>query len=86
MFRLGLPVALLAAAGALGADEPPVRVTTDTVAYCHALAARLAALPAAAAEPALSLAEQGRRLCDSGHPRTGIAKLRRALRAAHGER
>ncbi len=86
MFRFGLSAPLLVAAGALGAAEPPVRVTTDSVAYCQALATRLAALPAAAEEPALSLAEEGRKLCETGHPRTGIAKLRRALRAAHGER
>jgi hypothetical protein len=26
--------------------------------------------------------EEGRQLCRAGHPRTGIAKLRRALRVA----
>ncbi len=32
-----------------------------------------------------TLAEEGRRLCATGHVRTGIAKLRRAIRAAQPE-
>jgi hypothetical protein len=66
--------------------EAGVRVTTDSAGYCASLAARLAPLPAAAQEPARSLAAEGRRLCDAGHVRTGIAKLRRALRAANHQR
>ena len=31
------------------------------------------------------LAEDGMRLCDDGHPRTGVAKLRRAIRAAQAQ-
>ncbi|MCO6418271.1 hypothetical protein JYK14_19175 [Siccirubricoccus sp. KC 17139] len=64
------------------AAEPGPRLTTDTVEYCGSLAARLASLPAAEREPSRSLAAEGRRLCDTGHVRTGIAKLRRAVRAA----
>jgi hypothetical protein len=62
--------------------EPGPRVTTDTAEYCGNLAARLASLPAAEREPSRTLAVEGRRLCDTGHVRTGIAKLRRAVRAA----
>lgn len=62
--------------------EPVPHVITDTQEYCGRLAARVAALPAAAREPSRSLAAEGVRLCGSGHVRTGIAKLRRALRAA----
>lgn len=61
--------------------EQPVRVTTDSSAYCQELASRVASQPNAAAEPARSLAEEGQKLCDTGHVRTGIARLRRALRA-----
>ena len=35
-------------------------------------------MPAATREPSRSLTAEGVRLCDNGHVRTGIAKLRRA--------
>jgi hypothetical protein len=60
------------------------RVTTDSREYCVELAGRLAGLPRARAEPALSLAADGVRLCEEGHSRAGVAKLRRAIRAAQG--
>jgi hypothetical protein len=75
-FLLGL---LLPAAGL--ADQP-VRVTTDSLAYCGELAMRLSVQPGAEREPARSLAAEGQKLCSDGHVRTGIAKLRRAIRAA----
>jgi hypothetical protein len=78
-----LPAGLaLALAATPAGAEPSPRVTTDTREYCGTLAARVAQTPAAAREPSRSLAEQGVRLCGDGHVRTGIAKLRRALRAA----
>ncbi|MBX9748311.1 MAG: hypothetical protein K5Q68_01730 [Roseococcus sp.] len=67
------------------ADEAGPRVTTDNVEYCEALAARLAASPQPVAEASRDLGEEGRRLCANGHVRTGIAKLRRALRATRAE-
>ena len=80
-------VALLVAVGvmplpAAASPDGPVRVTTDSTAYCAELVSRLAEQPHSHAEPARSLAEEGQRLCGKGHVRTGIAKLRRALRAA----
>ncbi len=69
-------------AGATTAQAEVVRVTTDSAAYCGELSQRLSVTPHAEAEPARSLAEEGRRLCDNGYVRTGVAKLRRALRAA----
>ncbi len=60
--------------------DSPIRVTTDTAEYCGHLAARLSSQPAAARASVQSLADEGIRLCGTGHPRTGIAKLRRALR------
>ena len=72
---------LLAIALPALAEQTP-RVTSDTVEYCGSLAARIAVTPGAAREPSRSLAEQGVALCGNGHVRTGIAKLRRALRAA----
>lgn len=74
----GVAMLLASPAGA----EPTPRVITDTPEYCGALVARLATNPAAAQEPSRSLAAQGVELCGNGHVRTGIAKLRRALRAA----
>ncbi|HYF07564.1 MAG TPA: hypothetical protein VD970_08080 [Acetobacteraceae bacterium] len=65
------------------AEPAAVRVTTDTYEYCGILAQRLAMTPHGSEEPARSLAADGVRLCDNGHVRTGVAKLRRALRAAH---
>jgi hypothetical protein len=78
------PVILLALLVSTAA-EPSPRVTTDTPEYCNSLVARLAALPAARKEPSRSLAAEGKRLCGDGHVRTGIAKLRRAVRAAKAD-
>jgi hypothetical protein len=64
------------------APGQPLRVTTDDDAYCQVLLVRVSAAPAAANGPAAQLMEEGRQLCRAGHPRTGIAKLRRALRVA----
>ena len=75
------PMLLLVLAVASG-PEPAPRITTDTLEYCGSLMARLSALPAARQEPSRSLAAEGERLCGNGHVRTGIAKLRRAVRAA----
>lgn len=79
---VGLVLVMVALAPASRAEPAPVRVTTDTTEYCDTLSQRLAALPYAAEEPARSLAADGARLCRHGHVRTGVAKLRRALRAA----
>lgn len=78
-----LAIALLLAAPAFaGANEQVPRVTTDSREYCAELSQRLDALPASRKEPLRSIAEEGRRLCDTGYPRVGVAKLRRAIRAA----
>lgn len=75
---------VIAAPAAAAGIEPAARMTSDSLEYCAELAARLAAMPAARQEPAHSLAADGLRLCETGHPRTGVAKLRRAIRAARG--
>lgn len=89
MLRLAaLAVILLpfgSAPGPARADEGPSRTTTDNAEYCEALAARLAASPAPISAAPRELGEEGKRLCASGHVRTGIAKLRRALRATRAE-
>ena len=76
------PAALIFVLAVANAPEAGPRVTTDTVEYCGSLLARLSTLPAARQEPSRSLAAEGERLCGAGHVRTGIAKLRRAVRAA----
>ena len=80
--HVALFIALLSVPLAAAAADGPVRVTTDSTAYCAELAGRLAEQPYGLVEPARSLADEGLRLCGKGHVRTGIAKLRRALRAA----
>lgn len=63
----------------------PLQVTTDTPEYCDRLADRVASLrlkqtsTAAAPVEADALAADGQHLCDIGHVRGGIARLRRAL-------
>jgi hypothetical protein len=76
------PPAILLALLVSAAAEPSPRVITDTPEYCNSLVVRLSGLPAAKQEPSRSLAAEGERLCGNGHVRTGIAKLRRAVRAA----
>ena len=82
MVSLLAPPALLLVLAISATAESGPRVTTDSVEYCGSLAARLAGMPAAAREPSRTLAAEGMRLCGNGHVRTGIAKLRRAVRAA----
>lgn len=77
---LTLFLLLFAVPSALPAAEAPVRVTTDSGAYCQELLVRVASQPNPGSD-IRSLAEEGQRLCETGHVRTGIAKLRRALRA-----
>jgi hypothetical protein len=75
---------MLGTPAVLGGVEPPARVTSDSKEYCSELAIRLATLPGSRVEPARSLAADGIQLCETGHTRTGVAKLRRAIRAARG--
>jgi hypothetical protein len=81
MLRAAL-AALLLAFPAGAQDVASLRVTTDSAAYCAELAERVAGMPRGSEEPAKSLASEGKRLCDTGHVRSGIARLRRAIRQA----
>jgi hypothetical protein len=85
MLRAGLVLPMLLsvplATAAAPANGHPVRVTTDSSAYCEELSARFEGQAGTVSEQARVLAEDGRRLCETGYVRTGIAKLRRALRA-----
>jgi len=80
---LSLPLALLMLLPARADDAP--RMSTESTEYCGELAARLAASPPPMGDLSRDLGEEGRRLCANGHLRTGIAKLRRALRTSRVE-
>jgi hypothetical protein len=81
--RALVPLALLIAApGLMAGGEPIPRVTTDSREYCVELADRLLGLPGADDDAVQRMALDGLWLCNNGHPRTGVAKLRRAIRAA----
>jgi hypothetical protein len=62
-------------------SDQPARMTTEGAEYCQALTVRFSALPTTT-ELSRKLAEEGRRLCAMGQYRAGIARLRRAIRAA----
>jgi hypothetical protein len=75
--------ALLAASATLScgvawAQETPVSVITDTWEYCSQLEARIAQRPNHPGE-VRRLELEGRRMCDHGDVRGGIARLRQAL-------
>lgn len=73
-----LAIAVLAA---LPAETAELRVLGPAREDCEELSLRLARSPRGRQEPSRSLALEGERLCRTGHIRTGVAKLRRALRA-----
>jgi len=75
-----LTLLLLVSAGALA--EPSARVIDEDRAYCASLLLRFTAAPTARQEQYRALAHAGDRLCAAGHVRTGVTKLRRALRGA----
>jgi hypothetical protein len=79
-----LLVTTIFASAASPAAEPVPRIIDDTPEFCRSLAGRWAALPSARLEPSRSLGEQGVKMCGEGRLRLGVAKLRRAMRAARG--
>ncbi|MFC3126606.1 hypothetical protein ACFOD4_16195 [Pseudoroseomonas globiformis] len=64
------------------AEAAELRVLSPTRADCADLAARLAREPRSRQDTLRDLAREGERLCQAGHVRAGLARLRRALRAA----
>jgi hypothetical protein len=72
---------LLASWSALAQQAAP-RLISDSPEYCAELAGRFAALGSDAPAHLRLLADEGRQLCAEGQTRSGIAKLRRALKEA----
>jgi hypothetical protein len=63
-------------------ESPPDQVTTDTLAYCHTLSARLDQLKTGSAytPPEVnSLSVAGKDMCERGIVRGGILRLRSAI-------
>lgn len=85
MFHFATLAFLLLTLGSAEAEQAAPRMTTENLEFCDALAARLAASPAPLGAAPREMGEEGLRLCASGHLRSGIAKLRRALRATRAE-
>ena len=77
-----LLLALLLLRPDLAEAEQPLHVTTDDHAYCEVLLDRISTAPGGRNGQVSRLVVEGATLCASGHPRSGIAKLRRALRVA----
>jgi hypothetical protein len=72
---------LFASTSALAQQSAP-RLISDSPEYCAELAGRFDALGAEAPAHLRVLADEGRQLCAEGQTRSGIAKLRRALKEA----
>jgi hypothetical protein len=65
-------------------DMPPARVTSDTAEFCAQLARQLRAEIRARSTPEVPdevrmLQHEGRRMCQEGHIRPGILRIRQAL-------
>ncbi|WP_207538421.1 hypothetical protein [Sabulicella rubraurantiaca] len=85
-FAFALAVLLVLPNPARAEHQPQdLRLTTDTLEYCHALARRLESMPGHMEPTPRLLGQQGRRLCARGHVKTGIARLRRAIRITAGK-
>ena len=63
--------------------EDPMTVTTDTPEYCLSLADHMEAHDQMSANARI-LWQNGRSLCEHGHIRRGLARLRRAMMVVRG--
>lgn len=64
------------------AQQAAPRLISDSPEYCAELAGRFAAIGAEIPGHLRALADEGQKLCAEGQTRSGIAKLRRALKEA----
>ena len=83
---LGVAAVLMGATPVVG-QPAPQRVTSDTPEYCLRLMDRVSELVRVATDPppqeVTALSSEGQRMCDEGHTRGGILRLRRALMMMH---
>ena len=77
-----LSALLLLISSVAAAQQATPRLISDSPEYCAELAGRFAALSPEAPVHLRLLADEGRQLCAEGQARSGIAKLRRALKEA----
>jgi hypothetical protein len=72
-----------------GGVEPPMRVMSDTLQYCHQLAGEVNREMVQRVRVPVGvemLSSEGQRLCAMGHLRPGIARLRMAMRRLEDRR
>ena len=81
--KLAVLLALMLMPVAAGADGP-MPITTDTPDYCLSLARRVESAPDMP-QQARMLWQEGRDMCQRGHIRGGLARLRRAMLISRGE-
>ncbi len=80
---LALGAALAGHLGGTALVEDPMTVTTDTPEYCLSLADQMQTQGPMSAN-AYTLWQDGRLLCEHGHIRRGLARLRRAMMVIRG--
>jgi hypothetical protein len=83
MKHIVLSAALVACLGGGPPSDDPMTVTTDTPEYCLGLAGRMDS-QGPMTPNARVLWERGRTLCEHGHIRSGLARLRRAMLVMRG--
>jgi hypothetical protein len=83
MYRLSALIAVLLFSASICVQEDPIAVTTDTKDYCISLATRLDATGAMSPH-AHDLWVRGRSMCEQGHVRRGLFRLRRAMQMVRG--
>ena len=84
MKNVAFAIGLLACLPGLAWAEDPLTITSDTPDYCLSLAQRMASETLSMPPEVLGLWEQGRDLCQHGHVRGGLQRLRRALMISRG--
>lgn len=83
MQKAAVLTASLFLAASLCSADGPMTITSDTKDYCIHLAARMD--PADGMPPhARTLWALGRSMCENGHVRGGLFRLRRAMQIIHG--
>ena len=83
MQKAAVLMASLFLAASLCSPDGPVTVTSDTKDYCMGLASRMDTADTMPPH-ARTLWSLGRSMCENGHVRSGLFRLRRAMQIIHG--